>query len=484
MELFKQKKIASQILRVLLVLALVASLLSGCNEKKEVQVFRTQDQLQGDAQWTLGFGRCQIELPQDESQPYYIAGYNNGWEPAGVLDLCTAQAVWMDAGAGGILLIGVDCVGLGSPTVKEIRSRLQELCKETGCKAVNVYSTHDHAGVDTLGLWGPVMVDGKNDEYMENVIEAAVAAAYEAAENRTTGKLYYGSVDTEALAPMLRDSRNPLIYDSYLHQLRFEPDEATGTGIRMYIYGAHAEALRGSNAMISRDFPGVMCDTITEKTGDHAMFMPGAVGGLIMTKEFTGLSVNNMNITAQKLADFALSIEDEEEIEPDLQFARKEFEVPMDNTGYLFYKFLGVLENEISKGDSATGYMLHSEMTALQLGDLLLALIPGEIFPELVWGGEAAQHNPEGENPQPLAEIAVEAGYDDLLVIGLANDELGYIVPPSDFLLNEEVPYLLRITDNTGEDHYEETNSVSESCAVVIAEIFEQLVNSLALSSN
>ena len=283
---------------------------------------------------------------------------------------------------------------------------------------------------------------------------------------------------------MLRDSRNPLIYDSDLHQLRFDPTDPAIPGIRMYIYGAHAEALRGSNAMISRDFPGTMCDWIEEETGDHAMFMPGAIGGLIMTKEFTGMFVNNMQITARKLADFALSIDDEEEILPDLQYAKREFEVAMDNTGYLFYKFLGVLENEIQKGDSATGYMLVSEMTVLQLGDLLLALIPGEIFPELVWGGEAAQHNPEGENPLPLAEIAAGYGYEQLLVVGLANDELGYIVPPSDFLLNEEVPYLLRTKDQTGEDHYEETNSVGPECALVIAEIFEQLVNSLALSAN
>ncbi len=476
-------KTSFKMIALILMFTFVVSMLGGCNKENEVQIYRTGDQLQKEAQWTMGFGRCEIAMPMDESQPYYIAGYNSGWEPAGVLDLCNAQAVWMDAGAGGVLLIGVDCVGLGSPTIQEIRNRLEKLCKETGCIAVNVYSTHDHAGVDTLGLWGPPMVDGKNDEYMENVIEAAVTAAQEAAENRSTGKLYYGSVDTEALAPMLRDSRYPLIYDAFLHQLRFEPDEETDTAIRMYIYGAHAEALRGSNALISRDFPGAMCDYIENKTGDHAMFMPGAIGGLIMTKEFTTMYVNNMKLTALKLAKFALSIEEETEIKPDLQFARREFEVPMDNTGYLFYKFLGVLENEISKGDSATGYMLHSEMTVLQLGDLLLALIPGEIFPELVWGGEAAQHNPEGINPLPLADIAKELGYEQLLVIGLANDELGYIVPPSDFLLNEEVPYLLKTMDESGENHYEETNSVGSDCAIVIAEIFEQLVNSLALSS-
>ena len=478
------KKLSSRMICMLVLLGVVGAMMVGCSENDGIEVYRTQDQLQGELQWTMGFGRCEIPLPEDESQPYYIAGYNNGWEPAGVLDLCNAQAIWMDAGAGGILLIGVDCVGLANPVVEEIRSRLGELCEETGCTAVNVYATHDHAGVDTLGLWGPTMVDGKNDEYMENVINAAVTAAYEAADNRTEGKLYYGSVDTEPLVPMLRDSRYPLIYDAYLHQLRFEPIDNSKEGIRMYIYGAHAEALRGSNAKISRDFPGVMCDMIEEETGDHAMFMPGAIGGLIMTKEFTVFAEENMLVTARKMVSFALSIEEEEEISPNLQYARTEFEIPMDNTGYLFYKFLGILENEISKGDSATGYMLISEMTVLQMGELLFALIPGEIFPELVWGGEAAQHNPEGENPAALAEIAAEAGYDRLLVIGLANDELGYIVPPSDFLLNEDVPYLLKTMDDLGENHYEETNSVGPECAIVIAEIFEQLVNSLALSAN
>ncbi len=475
------KKITFRMISLLLLFSIVAVMLSSCDENKGVEVYRTENELQGQATWAMGFGRCEIPLPEDESQPYYIAGYNSGWEPAGVLDLCNAQAVWMDAGAGGILLIGVDCVGLGSPTIKEIRARLENLCEEAGCTAVNVYSTHDHAGVDTLGLWGPVMVDGKNDEYMENVIEAAVSAAYEAAETRTEGKLFYGAVDTEEKENMLRDSRYPLVYDSYLHQLRFDPLDEEVSGIRMYIYGAHAESLRGSNSLISRDFPGVMCDKVEEQSGDHAMFMPGAIGGLIMTKEFNGLFVSNLNITGNKLAEYALAIEDEKEIEPDLQYARSEFKVPMDNTGYLFYKFLGVLENEISKGDSATGYMLHSEMTVLQVGELLLALIPGEIFPELVWGGEAAQHNPDGKNPIPLAEIAASYGYDQLLVIGLANDELGYIVPPSDFLLNEDAPYLLRSVDEDGEDHYEETNSVGEDCAVIIAQIFEQLVNSLAL---
>ncbi|MBQ7915325.1 MAG: hypothetical protein IJ315_00880 [Firmicutes bacterium] len=455
----------------------VLILFSGCQQGSDLQVYRTTDHLEGEAKWTMGFGRQEIAMPTDDSQPYYIAGYNSGWETDGVMDLQAAQAVWMDAGADGILLIGVDCIALSSTTVNEIRQRLQPLCEETGCTAINVYSTHDHASVDTLGLWGPTLIDGKNDEFMENLINAAVDAATQAAANRITGTLYYGFTETDPA--MLRDSRDPQVFDAKLHQLRFEPDDTAEPGIRMYLYGAHAESLRGDNRLISRDFPGVMCDLIQEQTGDHAMFMPGAIGGLIMTQVLDDYMIKNMMDTGRKLVDYALSIDNEVVVEANLQYAASSMEIPLDNTGFLFYKFLGILGNEAKPGDSATGYVLVSEMTALQLGDMMFALIPGEIFPELVWDGEYAYHNPEGVNPTPLAEIAANHGYDQLLVVGLVNDEIGYIVPPSDFLVHPDTPYLERIEDETGENHYEETNSVGPKCATVIADTLEYLLDAL-----
>lgn len=461
---------------VILIAALAAAVWP---KMDQVEVYRSAEHLQREQRWTMGFGRQEIAMPENEEQPYYIAGYNNGWEPKDVLDLQCAQAVWMDAGGDGMLLIGVDCIALSSETVKEIRDRLKPLCRKTGCTAVNIYSTHDHASVDTLGLWGPVMIDGKNNEFMENLMDAAVSAATQAAENRCSGTLHYGSVETDRA--LLRDSRDPQVFDPDLHQLRFDAEEEGKPGIRMYIYGAHAEALRGDNRKISRDFPGEMCDLIEEKTGDHAMFMPGAIGGLIMTQELIWLSSANMRQTGEILAEYALSIEREDEsvVEPEINYAVSSMTVPLDNTGFLFYKFLGILGNPAKPGKSATGYVMQSELTALQLGNLLFALIPGEIFPELVWEGEAAAHNPEGVNPPKLSEIAEAYGHDRLLVVGLVNDELGYIVPPSDFLLNEEIPYLSKTMDESGENHYEETNSVGPECAVVIAETFEKLLKAL-----
>lgn len=434
---------------------------------------------EGDS-WNFGFGRRQIIPDEESTEPLYIAGYNNGVEITAVLDYCEARAVWLDTGKEGVLLIGIDCVALDSGMVHKIRDSLKDL---PNCASVNVYSTHTHAGIDTLGMWGPIGIDGKNDAYMEKLIQAAEEAGREAAENRTTGNLYFGQVKTEE---MLYDSRIPEVFDENMYQLRFEADDSS-KGLRLYFYGAHAESLRGSNKRLSRDFPGMLCDKVTEATGDNTMFFPGAIGGLIMTEEFRDTSMfaaENMEMTADKLVEYALSIDEETEqkLTSSLALSHTKFVVPMDNIAFWLYKYLGILNNKTASADSATGYGAETEMAVLMLDNLAITLIPGEIFPELVLGGEYGDVSPENENPESLRQIAAKYGIEKMLVIGLANDEIGYIVPPSDFLVNESMPYIERTMDYKGEDHYEETNSIGKECANVIAETFETLVKSLRSS--
>ena len=149
-------------------------------------------------------------------------------------------------------------------------------------------------------------------------------------------------------------------------------------------------------------------------------------------------------------------------------------EIPLDNTLFFYYKFLGILGNEVSRGDSMTGYDLHSELSVLQLGEVTLCLMPGEIFPELVSGKGLG----EGD-PTPLSEIAQDRGVQNLLIVGLCNDELGYIIPPSNYLLNEKAPYIDTATDATGENHYEETNSTGIATAQMIADAFAAALEKL-----
>ncbi len=481
------KKFPIRLYAILTAVVFLLTAVTGCasGEIMNTEVFANLIN-EENRQWTVGFGQAVLPYPEDSADPTYIAGYNQGWDITGILDEQRASAVWIDCGGEGILLIGIDCVGLSNKYVEDIRTDLAAECAEWGCAAVNVYSTHTHAGIDTLGLWGPVAVDGKNEVFQQSLVEGAFEAARLAYENRKTGTLTYSSADSE---DSLRDSRDPQVFDRFLHQLRFKPEDGSG-GVRIISYTAHAESLRGDNTLLSRDFPGEMADIFKAETGDDMLYMPAAVGGLLMTRDFCaemGFATyeENMRYTGRRLADYLLAIPEEEEIpvEPSMRAARTVFSIPLDNTAFMYYRFLGILDNTaVPDKDSGTGYALVSELSVITLGDYALTLIPGEIFPELVYGGyfdDAAATAPENENPVPLTEIAAANGFGNLLICGLANDELGYIIPPNDFLLSETAPYFDKIEDYKGENHYEETNSVGIRTAHRIAEAFETTLKAL-----
>lgn len=417
--------------------------------------------------WNIGFGSSEICIPQDSDKPLYIAGYHNGIEITGVLDQQRANAVWIDTGEAGIILIGIDCVGLSSGTIDKIRVALDDFCTETGCCSVNVYSTHDHAGVDTLGLWGPIAINGKSPEFMDELVSAAVSSAYQAYNLKKPGKLFFSSKETES---MLRDSRDPQEFDSNIYQLRFSPEEDSCQGTRIIFYGAHAESLRGENTMISRDWPGAMSDIINQSTGDNTLFIPGAVGGLIMTSVQTEGdfdAVENMKLTGERLADTVLAVtpEDETELKPEIRLAFQSFDIRLDNTLFMYYKFLGILENPIKK--NGVSYYITTKTGCLCLDGLCIALMPCEIFPELV-SGNCLQET----DPSPLKSIASNFGYETLIIAGLFNDELGYVVPPSVYVINDKLPYITEGTDGNGQKHYEETNSVGPEAANCISDSF------------
>ena len=185
--------------------------------------------------------------------------------------------------------------------------------------------------------------------------------------------------------------------------------------------------------------------------------------------------VNSMKITAKKISDYLLKIEEKELTDKTLKQNTIRFKAKMDNTLYKYYKFLVILKNKTSRNIFTGEYYLHTEMSLLQIGEINFLLIPGEIFPELVWGGSYENSEVNYDNPLPLLIIGEKYNIDNLIIIGLANDEVGYIVPPSDYMLNEEYPYINNITDSRGENHYEETNSLSMDIAYQIAYQFEKL---------
>ncbi len=443
------------ILKVFVLILALALILPSCTAREKEK----------ELEFSLGFASCELELEEDLTQ-YYIAGYKNGKHPEGILDLQKIKAVWIENGLTSILLISVDCIALDSKTVNDIRKGLKDFCRDSGCSSVNVVSTHTHAGVDTLGLWGPIGISGKNAEFTKQIISSAEAVAKQAYENRGSGKLLYSKTET-VLSQI--DSRAPYQFDKNIYQLRFVPNDTSKNGIRIVSFAAHPESLRGNNRLISADYPSVISRIVKERCGDDVIFFSGAIGGLIATTLLDSDDlVNNMELTGRKLSEYILTPSEETELEPKLSISRVEFETKLENTIFLYYKFLGILGNEVKK-DIHGDYFLKTELSVVSIGDITLALLPGEIFPELVNGTKNESY------PEPLALIAKRYGLNNLVIIGLANDEIGYIIPPIAFELDILAPYL-----DAPDGHYEETNSVGPECADDIVAAFEKAAKELA----
>lgn len=424
--------------------------------------------------WSLGYGYEEI-IPdgynaENDSfdKVYYVAGYRQDHHATAMLDPQCARAVYLSDGRGNdVVMAAIDCVGISKNDLDKIKERLKDLDVD----AIHISSTHTHAGIDTLGLWGPMGQDGKDKDFMEKVFDAAEAAIRAACNNIKTGKMYFGSADTGNLQ---YDSRLPHIYDRNIYRIRFDPDDNTA-GVQIISYDAHAESLRSENTKVSADYPYYMGQKIKEETGDDYIFFAGAVGGLVYTNEFTHPYEANVRVTGEYLAEKVLSISDEHEIEPMLSSATEEFDIRLDNKMFAAMSMLGVLSAKNSGGMG--GLALETEVSLVNLGGengINIAMVPGELFPELAYGGNNGTYaaNPEAQDPPTLKSLLG----DNTIIYGLSNDEIGYIVTPSDFFLDEKAPYINHGYDKFQRKHYEETNSVGINAAWEIYNAFEKII--------
>ncbi len=443
--------------------------------------------------YSLGYSKEKI-LPDDiDKKKYYIAGYGENKPAKGVLDAPQTHAVWLDdlSGKGGIVLVSIDDVGMLNSDVNLLRERLHDFALLSGCRSINIVSTHSHAGIDTMGIWGPLPFSGKDPKYMELVFSQTVKAVKQAYESRKNGKLYLGKTE---VPDMQEDIRTPIVYSKTLTRLRFVPDDGSR---ETYIinFASHSESLQGCNELVSADFPCYFRERILEKSGAETLYCVGAIGGMISMDipDEDEIRANGSDFSestkriGRKLADYALSIKEEDEIllKAKIGTITQEVFFKAENTILLLAAKIGILKAKEYRMSDKSGFAMKSEISYIEIDSLKILLLPCEIFPELVYGGylsaeESATGKGAEANPIPLKEIIG----DEVMIIGLANDELGYVVPPNDFLLNSEAPYFENGRDCHDRRHYEETNSLGPETSVKIAETVAKIISTVEKTKN
>lgn len=438
--------------------------------------------------FTVGFHKKAV-LPDDiDTKKYYIAGYGENNPARGVIDPQYAHALWVDdnSGRGGVLLISLDVVGLLNRDVQKIRAMLKEFSEETNCRYIGVMSTHNHAGIDTMGIWGRLpFKSGKDEKFMSLLFGAVKECAFEAYKSRRDGDLYLGEIE---VPDMQEDIRTPEVYSKTLTRFRFVPrDNSNETWLLNF--ASHSESLQGCNHLVSADFPCYLRERIKQQTNADTFYTVGAIGGMIsmnidnedILKKEHRLLESTRNI-GYKLADYAMAINNDRKLQPLVNFARKEFYVDVENPVLTVAGYIGLLDaDKFTPKDTSAYWCLKSEITYFEIGDKKLLLLPGELFPELVFGGALdAENSGTGRgkevNPKLICDIT---GDENILVFGLANDELGYILPPNDFVLNKKSPYIEKAVDGHNRRHYEETNSAGPETAQTVADVTEEIINTV-----
>ncbi|HXY42154.1 MAG TPA: hypothetical protein VEQ10_20935 [Vicinamibacteria bacterium] len=430
----------------------------------------------------FGFAARTI-TPELGRRPVFLAGFGNDRRATGVHDDLWARAVAVSDGQQTVAIVAVDLIGLFHAEVVKARQRLAR--RRPGAQLI-VASTHDHEGPDTMGLWGRNhFSSGVDPAYLERVGAAVVAAADEAVARLQPARLLLAQTRTPGL---IEDGRLPRVIDDRLSVLQAVGLDGRTLGT-VVDWSSHPEALGGDNTRVSSDYPSYLRARMERELGGTCVFLVGAVGGLMTPlgvklsdeagQEIPADSFAFAQAIGQRAAGAALAALRQgarPSASSALEYRRATVYLPLQNRLFRLGMFLGVIDRRLySHGQPATslfGDDLETEIGLLRLGDAEALLVPGEIYPELVLGGIQSPQDPAADFPgappePPLGEMLKT---DFKIVVGLANDEVGYLIPRSQW--DAEKPFAY----GRSEAQYGEVNSVGPAAAPRLAEAFARLL--------
>lgn len=412
--------------------------------------------------WLLGYDSRSL-LPQNKEDvigKYYVAGSIGfqGKEATGVEDDLYVRTVALNdsTGRGTAVFAVLDSYGIALSDVREIRTRLSDWAKDNDINSITVSVLHQHSAIDTFGMNGNIfeMVflnpsrtlfgikteNGKSDEYMENLFNKVTESIKAAYSNMTSGKLYLGTADA---TKYINDKRQPYINDPNFNRLRFVPDNGSK---ETWIVSSqiHCVGNGAAGTLVTGDYPYYAEEVINEY-GANVMFYLGAEQCNTQSRnedtvENYDENANRMETTkgfGKSIGKLLTQITNETEVSPLLNIRYKETLVPLTNSILLLAGKASLFENVV-RIDKCKYYIL-TEVGYMEMGDeLAFAIIPGELAPEIAYGGYLTKdYSWSGEDfDYPcLQDIVKESGSDRVLhVIGLANDQIGYIVPDNDYM--------------------------------------------------
>ena len=178
-----------------------------------------------------------------------------------------------------------------------------------------------------------------------------------------------------------------------------------------------------------------------------------------------GYSLANSVIDAYHAGDFVPSSK------PSITVHSTEIELGLENFMLSLGTLLGIIDTDLKFSLIPPFVRYLSEVAFIQLGDASIIGIPGELYPEIAIGGI---ENPEGADyviaPQEVPHLRSQLPGKLNLMVNLANDAIGYIIPKSEW--DDDPPWIYGEEEET----YGEVVSLGPNTGPIIHENIVKLI--------
>jgi hypothetical protein len=437
----------------------------------------------------VGFGKADI-TPPINAKPVFLAGFGHNRRATEIHVPLAVRAIVLKDGSHKVAIASVDVVGLFLPFAEGIRRQLP------GYDYVLVGATHNHHGPDTMGLWGPNPIkSGVDSDYM-TFLEGRISDAIRAADaNAQPANALIGRVNAPEL---LHDSREPQVKHDELIALLFrDPKNEKPSGVVVQ-WNCHPETIDSKNTKLSADYIAFTCAALERRYECPVVYLTGTVGGLMtsmhvrvtdekgeMLPEGSLAKTERYGVLIADLTERALRNAEPVPLTP-FDARTKSVVLPVDNPLFRFGRQVGVFDRAMEAWtgdpDSPPGKALdkvegrpaiRTEVGRLRLGDLDIAVIPGEIYPELVLSKVQDPPEPNADFPAAPIEPGIYAQMTGKykMIVGLGNDELGYILPKRQW--DEKPPYCY----GRKTAPYGEINSLGPDTGPILCESFRKMLS-------
>ncbi len=337
-----------------------------------------------------------------------LAGFGLTREAESVHDPITARALALRRGSLSAVIVAVDVVGLHHTALERLRARLTGRVPP---EAVLLSATHTHSGPDTLGMWGlPPFVSGIDDDVLATIEEGIARAATTALDRLAPVTLRVARAQAPAKG-ISRNKRQPDLVDRAITTLAFDRVDDGRPQATLVHFACHPEGLGSKNEALSADFPWALRDEVEGARPAPCVYVNGALGGMVTTdqREHSFAEIERIGRAIGRLS--IASVASATPVEADLAAASVPLKLPVENGRYQLAEDFGIFgDREFEDGGHVA-----TEVAALRLGPVSFVTAPGEPLPRVGFALAALATTPTA------------------LVVGLGQDELGYLIDPRDW---------------------------------------------------